>query len=36
MAQIFSSYYGSLRYEEVRQADQIRKNCDLSCRRADI
>ena len=36
MAQMLSSYYRSLRHEEVKQADQICKNSDLTCRRADI
>ena len=36
MSQMLSSCYSSLRHGKVKQADQIRKDCDLTCRRADI
>ena len=36
MAQMLSSCYGSLRHGKVKQADQIRNDCDETCRRADI
>lgn len=36
MAQMRPGYFGSVRYEKVKQVDWISKNCDLTCKRADI